>query len=124
MNRTVLVVDDNARFRTRARAWLEAEEFTVIAEAGTGAEALEAARKHKPDIVLLDIQLPDMSGLDVAGELDKVENGPKVVLTSTRDADDFGDRLADSGARGFVPKAKFSGRAVAAVLAQIAWVVT
>jgi DNA-binding NarL/FixJ family response regulator len=117
VTRTVLVVDDNPGFRDRARLWLEADGFQVVAEASTGAEALASVRAHSPEVVLLDVQLPDMSGLNVAEELGRVEGGPEVVLTSTRDAADFGERLARSGARGFVPKSQFSGRAVASLLA-------
>ena len=63
MPATVLIVDDNARFRARARRWLEAAGYTVVAEAADGASALEAAARHRPEVVLLDIGLPDMSGL-------------------------------------------------------------
>jgi CheY-like chemotaxis protein len=114
--RTVLVVDDNPGFRARARRWLEADGFTVIAEAGDGASALDAVRDHRPAVVLLDVHLPDVSGLDVAEQLAGTQGGPAVVLTSTRDASDFGDRLARSGARGFLPKSELSGDAVAALL--------
>jgi DNA-binding NarL/FixJ family response regulator len=113
---TVLIVDDNARFRVRARQRLEADGYAVVAEAADGASALEAARRHRPDVVLLDVGLPDMSGLSVAERLAREPDGPAVVLTSTYDASDFGDRLARSGARGFVAKAALSGEALSAVL--------
>lgn len=113
---TILVVDDNPGFRARARRWLEAEGFDVVAEAGDGAAALAAVREHRPAIVLLDVQLPDISGLEVAERLAAEPTPPMVVLTSTRDAADFGDRVARSGARGFVPKSQFSGDAVAALV--------
>jgi DNA-binding NarL/FixJ family response regulator len=113
---TVLIVDDNARFRVRARQRLEADGYAVVAEAADGASALEAARRHRPDVVLLDVGLPDMSGLSVAERLAREPDGPAVVLTSTYDVSDFGDRLARSGARGFVAKAALSGEALSAVL--------
>jgi DNA-binding NarL/FixJ family response regulator len=113
----VLIVDDNARFRMRARRSLEADGYTVAAEAADGASGLEAERRHRPDVVLLDIGLPDMSGLEVAERLTRLRNPPAVVLTSTHDVADFGDRVARCGARGFVPKAALSGEALAAVLA-------
>ena len=69
MTSALLIVDDNARFRVRARRRLEADGYTVVAEAADGASALEAARRHRPDVVLLDIGLPDMSGLAVAERL-------------------------------------------------------
>jgi DNA-binding NarL/FixJ family response regulator len=115
--RTVLVVDDNPGFRARARRWLEADGFTVVGEAADGASALDAVRHHRPAVVLLDVQLPDISGLDVAEQLAGRADAPAVVLTSTRDASDFGDRVARCGARGFLPKSELSGDAVAALLA-------
>jgi DNA-binding NarL/FixJ family response regulator len=112
----LLLVDDNARFRERARLRLEADGFTVVAEAADGASALAAAELHRPDVVLLDIGLPDMSGLTVAERLTREAGGPTVVLTSTHDAADFGDALARSGARGFVPKDSFTTEAISALL--------
>jgi DNA-binding NarL/FixJ family response regulator len=113
----LLIVDDNARFRERARLRLEADGFAVVAEAADGASALAAAELHRPDVVLLDIGLPDMSGLTVAEHLTREPGGPAVVLTSTHDAADFGDALARSGARGFIPKHSFSTEAISALLA-------
>jgi DNA-binding NarL/FixJ family response regulator len=112
----VLIVDDNARFRVRARRRLEADGYTVVAEAADGASALEAARRHRPAVVLLDVGLPDMSGLSVAEQLTREPDPPAVVLTSTHDAADFGDRVVSCGARGFVPKADLSGEAISALL--------
>jgi CheY-like chemotaxis protein len=113
----VLIVDDNARFRVRARRCLEADGYTVVAEAPDGASALEAARRHRPAVVLLDVGLPDMSGLSVAERLACDPDPPAVVLTSTHDAADFGERVVRCGARGFVPKAALSGEALSALLA-------
>jgi DNA-binding NarL/FixJ family response regulator len=113
----ILIVDDNARFRERARRRLEADGYTVVGEATDGASALQAARRHRPEVVLLDIGLPDMSGLDVAEYLAREPEPPAVVLTSTHDAADFGERVSSCGARGFVPKAALSGETIAAVLA-------
>lgn len=113
----VLIVDDNARFRVRARRRLEADGYTVVGEAEDGASALEAARRQRPDVVLLDIGLPDMSGFEVTERLARDPDPPAVVLTSTHDAADFGERVSSCGARGFVPKAALSGETIAAVLA-------
>jgi CheY-like chemotaxis protein len=112
----VLIVDDNPRFRVRARRWLEDDGYAVVAEAADGASALDAARRHRPDVVLLDIGLPDMSGLAVAERLSREPDPPAVVLTSTHDVADFGDRIERCGARGFIPKAALSGKALSAVL--------
>jgi len=112
----VLIVDDNPRFRSRARRWLEADGYDVVAEAADGASALEAAARHRPNVVLLDIQLPDMNGLTVAQRLTSGSDAPAVVLTSTHDVGDFGDGVVRSGARGFLPKAELSSEALRAVL--------
>jgi DNA-binding NarL/FixJ family response regulator len=114
----VLIVDDNARFRVRARRRLEADGYTVVAEAASGESALEAVRRHRPEVVLVDIGLPDMSGLSLAEDLTREPDGPAVVLTSTHDAADFGDRVTSCGAHGFVPKASLSGDAISALLRQ------
>jgi DNA-binding NarL/FixJ family response regulator len=113
---SILIVDDDQRFRGIARRLLEAEGFDVVGEAEDGEAALAAARKLEPDVVLLDIQLPDLDGLEVAERLAD-EGGPAVVLTSTRDECDFGPQLAESGARGFVPKDELSAERIAKLCA-------
>src|SRR5262245_48791017 len=111
MRRSILIVDDDERFRGIARKLLEAEGFHVVGEAEDGEAALVAARELEPDIVLLDIQLPDRDGLEVAERI--VEHGsPAVVLTSTRDESDFGPQLRETGARGFVPKDEISAERI------------
>jgi DNA-binding NarL/FixJ family response regulator len=117
VTRTVLIVDDHPSFRASARAILEADGFTIVGEAEDGAGALAAIEALHPDLVLLDIQLPDMSGFDVCASIFP-SNGtaPQVVLVSSRDACDFGPLIERSGARGFVAKADLSGDAVAALL--------
>jgi DNA-binding NarL/FixJ family response regulator len=108
---SILIVDDDQRFRGIARRLLEAEGFDVIGEAGDGEAALAAARELVPDVVLLDVQLPDLDGLEVAGRIAS-QGGPAVVLTSSRDECDFGDALDRSGARGFVPKGELSAERI------------
>jgi DNA-binding NarL/FixJ family response regulator len=109
--RTVLIVDDHAMFRGLARRMLEADGWRVVAEAHDAATARVAVRQHCPDVVLLDVMLPDADGCALAGELDAV-----VVLTSSHDAVDLASRLERSAARGFVHKDALSGAALAAVL--------
>jgi DNA-binding NarL/FixJ family response regulator len=115
MRPTVLIVDDHAAFRTSARALLQAEGFEVIGEATGGAEAVEAVAVLRPEIVLLDIQLPDLDGLAVAEQLAAAPDPPAVVLISSRDAATYGPRLRDTPALGFIPKSGLSGQAVAAL---------
>lgn len=113
MARRVLIVDDHAEFRTLARAMLERGGFEVVGEAVDGAGTLTAVAQTRPEVVLLDVQLPDMNGFDVARALCEGDDGLVVVMTSTRDAADFGGRLERSGARGFIAKSRLSGPALA-----------
>lgn len=113
----VLIVDDHPSFRASARGLLEAEGYEVVGEAADGAGALEAVEELHPDIVLLDVQLPDVDGFEVASRLTTNEDGPQVVLTSSRDSADYGSCIDDCGARGFVPKGELSGAALALLLA-------
>jgi DNA-binding NarL/FixJ family response regulator len=116
MKGTVLIVDDHPSFRTSARRMLEADGYDVVGEAADGASALALARDLRPSLVLLDVQLPDLDGFDVAARLTRDHAPPAVVLTSSRDGADFGPLVARSGARGFVAKAELSGEAIAALV--------
>ncbi|HEY7729884.1 MAG TPA: response regulator transcription factor [Gaiellaceae bacterium] len=114
---TVLIVDDHPSFRASARAILEAEGFVVIGEAIDGAGAILAAGELHPDVLLLDVQLPDMTGFDVCEAVCRMNGtAPAVVLVSSREAADYGDLIDGSGACGFVAKHELSGEAVAALL--------
>jgi DNA-binding NarL/FixJ family response regulator len=117
MATTVLIVDDHPSFRRSARSLLESEGYVVVGEAANGAEALSRAIELRPDLVLLDVQLPDANGFDIAAKLrSRNGNTPTVVLTSSRDASDFGSMVEDSGAAGFIPKAELSGAALARLI--------
>ncbi|MDX6513379.1 MAG: hypothetical protein QOE36_2883 [Gaiellaceae bacterium] len=113
---TVLVVDDHPSFRAGASALLRAEGYDVVGEAEDGESAIRAAVDLQPQLVLLDVQLPDLDGFEVAERLRALDPAPLVVLTSSRDGRDFGSLVAASGASGFVPKAELSGAALAALL--------
>ena len=112
----VLIVDDHATFRATARQVLEASGFDVVGEAADGASALEAVARLRPDVVLLDVQLPDMDGFEVSRQLCGNGTRPKIVLTSSRDASEFGDLVDGCGSRGFIPKGELSGGRLAALL--------
>ena len=116
MARTVLIADDHPSFRATARALLEADGYEVVGEAPDGAGAVAEAERLRPELVLLDIQLPDVDGFEVARRLRALDHPLQVVLTSSRDGCDFGPLIARSGARGFVPKAELSGAALGALL--------
>ena len=107
-----MIVDDDPRFRAIARRLLESEGFEVVGEAGAGREAITVARELEPDVVLLDVQLPDIDGIEVAAQLAAGTVGPAIVLTSTRDESDFGPELQQSGARGFIPKGEISAERI------------
>jgi DNA-binding NarL/FixJ family response regulator len=113
---TVLIVDDHPSFRSTARQLLEAEGFDVIGEAENGESALACVARLKPEVVLLDVQLPDMDGFEVATRLCSNGHRAKVVLTSSRDVSEFGSLIATCGSRGFIPKGELSGRRLAALL--------
>jgi DNA-binding NarL/FixJ family response regulator len=114
--RRLLIVDDHPSFRESARLLLSAEGYEVVSEVGDGAAALAAASALKPDVVLLDIRLPDADGFVVAAQLTAGPRGPVVVLTSTREDAALPHLVRESGARGFIPKAKLSGAAIDALL--------
>lgn len=113
---TVLIVDDHPSFRTSARRVLEDAGYEVVGEAQDGHSGLAAARALRPAVILLDVQLPDLDGFEVALRLTAEADPPAVVLTSSRDRGEFAGMIADSGARGFVPKGELSGPALAALL--------
>jgi len=112
----VLIVDDHPSFRASARRMLEADGFEVVGEAATGAEGIRSAVEIAPELVLLDVHLPDIDGFDVAARLCANGNSPAVVLTSSRDGSDFGPLVERSGARGFIPKSELSGEALRRML--------
>ena len=115
-SRTLLIVDDSPTFRTFARRLLTAEGFDVVGDAWDGASAVAAAVQLRPDVVLLDISLPDTSGFEVCEMLRATDPVPSVVLTSSRDVSTYRRRLSASTARGFLPKRSLSGAALSALL--------
>ena len=113
MATSVLIVDDHPSFRASARMLLEAEGFDVVGEANDGLSALRAVEELRPDVVLLDVQLPDIDGREVAVRLSANGSAAAIVLTSSRDLEDIG---VLTGVRGFIPKSELSGAALEALL--------
>ena len=116
MTTTALIVDDHPTFRRFARRLLEEAGLVVLGDAGDGASALSAARELRPDVVLLDVLLPDTTGFDLARALAAEPDPPLVVLTSSRSAADLGDLAGRDGAAGFIPKCELSVATLAAVV--------
>ena len=112
----MLIVDDHPGFRAQARALLMAAGYEVVGEAADGESGVRAAGDLAPDVVLLDIHLPDITGFEVVERVGAGPGRPVIVLISSRDASDYGRRIERSGARGFIGKADLSARTLAAVL--------
>jgi DNA-binding NarL/FixJ family response regulator len=114
---TVLIVDDHPSFRAVAQMVLETDGFKVVGTASDGESGVAAALELAPDVLLLDVELPDIDGFEVADRLRRAGSGAAIVLASSRDGSDFGSLVAESGARGFLAKADLSGDAIRALVA-------
>jgi DNA-binding NarL/FixJ family response regulator len=112
----IVIVDDDPAFLATVRLLLEAEGFVVVGEALNGLDGVAAVAEHDPDIVLVDVNLPDIDGFEVVQRVADGGRSPPVVLTSIRSQADFGDLVETSGARGFIMKAEISGEALAEIL--------
>jgi DNA-binding NarL/FixJ family response regulator len=116
MGKTVLIVDDHPSFRASARRMLEADGYDVVGEAADGTSAIDAARELQPDVVLLDIRLPDLDGFEVAERLAANGAAPAIVLTSSRERSDFAYEIVASPAHGFIPKSELSAEAITSLI--------
>ena len=114
---TILIVDDHPSFRAAARFMLEAEGFQVVAVATDGESGVREALRTSPEIVLLDVSLPDIDGFEVAERMRTARVSSAIVFTSSRDGSDFGPLIAEAGGSGFIQKAELSGDAVRALVA-------
>lgn len=115
---TILIVDDYPGFRRWAGDMLAAEGFSVIGEAADGASAIREVDRLSPDVMLLDVRLPDIDGFEVAERLRDHRHGPAVVLTSSRGREEYRTRLGSTAAVGFVPKHQLSGDALRGILGE------
>jgi DNA-binding NarL/FixJ family response regulator len=111
-------VDDHGPFRAFVRTLLDPDGFVVTGEAPDGETAITAIAELQPDVVLLDVQLPGIDGFEVARRLADLPVPPCVIMTSTRDASDYGTRLSQVPVRGFVSKQDLSAHALTEFLGE------
>jgi CheY-like chemotaxis protein len=116
MRPRIVIVDDDPSFLATVRVLLEAEGFAVVGEALTGLDGVAVATRLDPDIVLVDVNLPDIDGFEVVERLAGRDGAPPVVLTSSRSATDFGNLIDASRARAYITKADITGEALAGFL--------
>jgi DNA-binding NarL/FixJ family response regulator len=104
----VLIVDDQEPFRLAARAVVEATDgFEVAGEVETGEASVEAARELSPDLVLMDVNLPGIDGLEATRQILDGGDAVVVLLLSTYEADEYAPRAAEVGAAAYIPKSEF-----------------
>lgn len=112
----ILIVDDHAGFRLIARRLLAEAGFDVVGEAEDGQSGIDAATRLRPEVVLLDVQLPDLDGFRVAEALSRSSTPPAVVLVSNWERHDYGDRAVSAPIQGFIQKSRLTGDEINAVL--------
>jgi DNA-binding NarL/FixJ family response regulator len=101
----VLIADDEQLVRGGLRRIVEDEgDITVVAEAANGAEAIERAREHEPDVVLMDMRMPDVNGIEATRAIVATHNGPRVLVLTTFDLDEYVYAALQAGASGFLLK--------------------
>ena len=115
MNSTVLIVDDSLFMRKILRGILEEKGYRVLAEAGSRIETMRRLHEHTPDIILLDIILPDSSGLDLLQSILSISPRSKVVICSSIGQEQVIQKSLDLGARAFIQK-PFSQEKIVALL--------
>jgi DNA-binding NarL/FixJ family response regulator len=113
---TVVIIDDSDDFLVSAAGLLNEEGFDVVGCVANPAAAIDEVRRLQPSLVLLDIQFPTGNGFDLAEELALMEPRPVVVLTSSRDANSYGEALRVAPVRGFIAKRELSGEALATMV--------
>ena len=108
-----LIVDDNHEFLVSAAALLSSQGLEIVGTASTGPDAIQQAESLRPDVVLVDVQLGEEDGLELARQLDERLSGTAIVLISTHSREDVTDLAADNPAAGFLPKTALSAQAIA-----------
>ena len=117
MSETVLIVDDHPSFRASARRMLEANGYDVVGELDNGDAVVAAVEKLNPEVLLLDVHLPDIDGFEVTRRvLDANGATPQIVLISSHDLTDLDEAVGTSGARGFIAKSELSAEAISSLI--------
>ncbi len=112
----VLIVDDHTLVRDGLCRLLEPEvDMEIVAQSGTGHEAVSLCRQHKPDVVLLDYSLPDMDGLETTRQITALDTGARVLILTMYDNEEYATRLIQAGAAGFIVKAASADELLAAI---------
>ncbi len=107
-NVRVLIVDDQEPFRSAARMVVEmADGFEVAGEAESGEEGVELAAELRPDLVLMDVYLPGIDGLEATRRIAATDDAPRVLVMSTHESEEFAEAAVAAGALAFVPKSQF-----------------
>jgi len=117
MSVKVLVVDDHEVVRTGLASLFSGSNVKIVAEAGSGAEGAKMAAKHKPDVILLDIRMPDADGLDAMAKIRKSSPNSSVVVLSTYDNPTYVARAVAAGASDYVLKGSSRNELIAAITA-------
>ena len=113
---TVVIIDDSTDFLVSAAGMLNEEGFLVVGCVADPLLAIAEVRRLRPSLVLVDIQLPVSNGFELAAEFARMEPRPVVVLTSSREADAYGETLRNAPVRGFIAKRELTGDALASMV--------
>jgi DNA-binding NarL/FixJ family response regulator len=111
-----LLIDDSPEFLGSAERLLSAQGLAVVGSASSGDDGIELAQELRPDVALVDVQLGDEDGVEVARRLAAVTPAPRVILISTHTKDDLADVIDDTPAIGFIPKDWLSAEAITDLL--------
>lgn len=118
MSLSCLIVDDSAEFLISAARLLSRQGVRVVGQASSGAEALTLARALNPDVALVDVELGDEDGIELARQLTAAGSAANVILISVRDRQELSELLAGTGAAGFLRKDYLDARIVAELIGQ------
>ncbi|HDZ0429760.1 acid-sensing system DNA-binding response regulator EvgA [Klebsiella pneumoniae] len=114
-NLSAIIIDDHPLARMAIRNLLENEGFNIVAEAGDGGEALMAVAEYQPDVVIVDVDIPVMSGIEVVEKLRKKQFSHIIIVVSAKNDLFYGKRSADAGANAFISKKEWINNIISAI---------